>query len=210
MLLPNPLMTPIAKILRAHPDGMSEYQLLNQLEFEALQGDVGVGIGSDLLLFRKHFLLMNALYRLQPILWEEGVSLQISALHIQLQARPPEMMTGLPDPAGEQAIRDYYLDWNEFEQSSSASVEQLLHGFWQRYAATDSSSIDSSSIDSSSIDKRLDALALFELESDCSWSEIRRAYRRQAGIHHPDRGGDGERFCRVRDAYELLACSFGY
>lgn len=194
-MFPNPLMAPVAKILRAHPDGMSEYKLLSQLEFEALQEDVDAGIGTDLLLFRKHFLLMNALYRLQPILWEEGAFLQISALHIVLEPLPKEITSGLPDAAGQQAIRDYYLDWTEYAQSSSASVEQLLSGFWQHYLATD---------------KRLDALALFELDSDCSWSEIRSAYRRQAGVHHPDRGGDSEQFCRVRDAYELLACCYGY
>tara|TARA_R110002094_G_scaffold103101_2_gene102658 strand:+ start:287 stop:889 length:603 start_codon:yes stop_codon:yes gene_type:complete len=195
---PNPLTAPIVKILRAHPEGMSEYQLLSQLEFAGLQLDKGAAGNApgnaDLLLFRKHFLVMNALYRLQPILWEEGFYLQISALHIHLQALPEVSNDRLPDPAGEQSIRDYYLDWGEFEQSSSESVEQLLGGFWQRYFATD---------------KRLDALAIFELDSDCSWSEIRSAYRRQAAIHHPDRGGDAAQFCRVRDAYELLACCQG-
>ncbi|MEH6812193.1 MAG: DnaJ domain-containing protein [Motiliproteus sp.] len=47
------------------------------------------------------------------------------------------------------------------------------------------------------------------MDSDGSWSEIRSAYRRRAAIYHPDRGGDAEQFCRVRDAYELLACYQG-
>lgn len=190
----NPLTAPIAKILRAHPEGMSEYQLLIQLEFDGLCLGDETGVSADLVLFRKHFLLMNALYRLQPVLWEEGVYLHISALHIVLQSVAEVASAGLPSPAGEQAIRAYYLDWSEFEQSSSASVELLLGGFWQRYFA---------------VDKRLDALAVFELDADCRWSEIRSAYRRQAAIHHPDRGGDPVQFCRVRDAYELLACCQG-
>lgn len=194
-MLLNPLIAPIAQILRAHPEGMSEYQLMSQLEFSTLQVGVDAAVSADLLLFRKHFLLMNALYRLQPILWEEGVYLQISALHIQLQPCPQRacqqgFSQQLPKPAGGQAIRDYYLDWREFEQSNSASVEQLLDGFWQRYF---------------NVDKRLAALAVFALDEDCSWSEIRSAFRRQAALHHPDRGGDAEQFCRVRDAYELLA-----
>jgi hypothetical protein len=183
---------------------MSEYQLMSLLNLDAVPIGVDADASSDLLLFRKHFLVMNALYRLQSILWEEGVYLQISALHIALQScpqpssplesSPPESnsepRSGLPNQAGEQSIRDYYLDWREFEQADSASVEQLLDGFWQRYF---------------NADKRLDALALFALDETCSWSEIRNAYRRQAALHHPDRGGDAEQFCRVRDAYELLA-----
>ncbi|MEH6823725.1 MAG: DNA-J related domain-containing protein [Motiliproteus sp.] len=151
----NPLTAPIARILRAHPDGLSEYQLLQQLEFAGLSVDAEAAISADLLLFRKHFLVMNALYRLQPVFWEEGLYLQISALritlHITRQVQPEASRTRLPDPVGEQALRSYYLDWSEFEQSSSASVELLLNGFWQRYFAAD---------------KRFDALALFELAAD--------------------------------------------
>lgn len=33
-------------------------------------------------------------------------------------------------------------------------------------------------------------------------AEIKRAYRRLAALHHPDRGGDAEAFTRVRRAYE--------
>lgn len=35
-------------------------------------------------------------------------------------------------------------------------------------------------------------------------SEIKRAYRRLALQHHPDRGGCAERFLAIRQAYELL------
>ncbi|MEH6471252.1 MAG: DNA-J related domain-containing protein [Halopseudomonas sp.] len=187
----NPLTAPIAQILRDNPDGLSEYQLLGQLEFDGLRLDDEPGVSAELLLFRKHFLVMNALYRLQPVMWEEGCYLSISALCIALQPVADSSDMRVLNPAGEEAIRDYYLDWNEFEQSSSESVEQLLNSFWQRYFADD---------------KRLAALAVFELDADCSWSEIRSAYRRQAAIHHPDRGGDSQQFRQAREAYELLAC----
>ncbi len=192
----NPLTAPISRILRASPQGLSEYQLLNQLQFDGVVLELGQGDDASLQLFRKHFLVMNALYQLQPVMWEEGLYLSVSALMIKLECLNHPIDSGaqatmLPNPAGEQAIRDYYLDWSEFEQSSSESVQQLLDRFWQLYYADD---------------QQLHALALLQLDPDCHWDQIRTAYRRLAAIHHPDKGGDSDQFRQVREAYELLAC----
>jgi curved DNA-binding protein CbpA len=35
--------------------------------------------------------------------------------------------------------------------------------------------------------------------------EIKKAYRRQALLHHPDKGGDPEKFKQVVEAYEILS-----
>ncbi|WP_432697272.1 DNA-J related domain-containing protein [Marinobacterium sp. YM272] len=186
----NPLLAPIARLLHAHPEGLSEYALMKQLEFEGLSLDKEADVSAELLLFRKHFLIMNALYRLRPVLAEEGFELSISALHIQLHPRvatPSSGATGLL--ADDQPLRDYYLDWQEFENSSSDYVRRLLDGFWQRYMNDD---------------RRSDALSTLALESDASDAQIRIAYRRMAARHHPDRGGDADQFRRVREAYELL------
>jgi hypothetical protein len=132
-MLNNPLTLPIARIIRNHPQGLSEFELMQQLVFDGLELDQLEGSQADLLLFRKHFLVMNALYRLQPIFWEEGLVLKISALKIELipvAGEPSDQL--LPDAAGEQQLRSYYLDWNEFERSSDETVQRLLEGFWQR------------------------------------------------------------------------------
>lgn len=34
---------------------------------------------------------------------------------------------------------------------------------------------------------------------------IKRAFRRAASVHHPDKGGDARKFAEVRAAYELLS-----
>lgn len=227
---PNPLTVPICQILRASPQGLSEYALLTRLQFEGVDFSLdesglddrasGDRHDAELLLFRKHFLVMNALYQLQPVLWEEGLYLRVSALLVKLETVVLESevleSTGLehiekglgeelansdyladhncltlPCPAGEQAIREYYLDWREFEQSSSESVKQLLDSFWQRYYAED---------------QQQHALEQLQLAAECSWLQIRDAYRRLAAIHHPDKGGDSDRFRQIREAYELLAC----
>ena len=187
----NPLITPIARVLHAHPEGLSEYALLKALEFDGLKLDQEPDATDELVLFRKHFLIMNALYRLQPIMYDEGFELQISALHIQLHPLPENLRhsdaTALT--RGDQPLRDYYLDWSEFENSSSDYVRKLLRGFWERYLSDD---------------QRHDAWQVLDLEPGADEQTIRAAYRRLAARHHPDKGGDAEQFCRVREAYELL------
>ena len=187
----NPLITPIARVLHAHPEGLSEYALLKALEFDGLKLDQEPDATDELVLFRKHFLIMNALYRLQPIMYDEGFELQISALHIQLHPLPENLRrsdaTALT--RGDQPLRDYYLDWSEFENSSSDYVRKLLRGFWERYLSDD---------------QRQDAWQVLDLEPGADEQTIRAAYRRLAARHHPDKGGDAEQFCRVREAYELL------
>jgi len=46
-----------------------------------------------------------------------------------------------------------------------------------------------------------------ELTPDCSFDDIKQQYRTLAGIHHPDKGGDEERFKRIKFAYEVLSDS---
>lgn len=44
-----------------------------------------------------------------------------------------------------------------------------------------------------------------ELQPNCSFEDIKQQYRTLAGIHHPDKGGDEERFKRIKFAYEVLS-----
>ena len=186
----NPLLAPIARLLHLHPQGLSEYALMQQLEFDGLALDAEPDVSAELLLFRKHFLIMNALYSLQPVLYEEGYDLSISALHIHLHPLDmPVAPSAARTLAKPEPLREYYLDWGEFEKSSSAYVGKLLNSFWRRYFG----------------DERIDAAwAMLELEPGASPQAIRNAYRRLAARHHPDRGGEAEQFRRVREAYELL------
>jgi hypothetical protein len=57
---------------------------------------------------------------------------------------------------------------------------------------------------SESADPRQQALELLGLEAGASLQAIKRAYRRLAKAHHPDLGGDVERFHRLDAAYRLL------
>ena len=44
-----------------------------------------------------------------------------------------------------------------------------------------------------------------ELPRNCTFEEIKQKYRTLAQIHHPDKGGDEEKFVRIKEAYETLS-----
>ncbi|KAF4743525.1 DnaJ sub C member 27, partial [Perkinsus olseni] len=46
---------------------------------------------------------------------------------------------------------------------------------------------------------------LLAVNRDASVDEIKRAYKRAALIHHPDKGGDEEMFKLVKQAFEVLS-----
>ncbi len=80
----NPLIQPILAALEEHTKGISEYDLLRLLEQKT---DLFIALGDNprFALFRKHFLIMNALYQLQVKLWQEDqVKLCISPLNIHI------------------------------------------------------------------------------------------------------------------------------
>ena len=43
------------------------------------------------------------------------------------------------------------------------------------------------------------------VEKDADYNAIRKAYYRLARTHHPDRGGDKEKFQEIQQAYEVLS-----
>lgn len=189
----NPLLPLVLELLRETPTGVSEYELLKKIEArgEYFSAPVTAHDGdAQLALFQKHFLVMNALYRLQEMLWrEEQLWLSISPLRIALEMMDSAAAANNIAMHGEDALRKYYLDWQQFIATDSAAVTQLLASFWTRYAAHD---------------RRAEALAILQLDGAADTAAIKRQYRRLAATTHPDRGGDAAHFLAVRAAYEIL------
>jgi hypothetical protein len=185
----NPLLPSVLQLLRGAVAGISEYELLKQLEQQGV-AFATLADEPDLVLFQKHFLLMNALYQLQETLWrDEQIWLTISSLRIALEPISELASSSALSAASNTALRDYYLDWRQLSETDSAGVVALLNGFWQRFHA---------------LDTRATALSTLQLEADADWTQIQRQYRRLAAATHPDRGGDSARFLLVREAYETL------
>lgn len=184
----NSLTLPILEILQAANEPMSEYQLISALQQRITDFPNDLS-SSQLALFQTHFLVMNALYQLQRSLLQDDIYLLISPLKICFESINASE-SSLPSSQGVDAkLSEYYLDWNNLENTSELDVDNLLNNFWQYYLADD---------------KQLEALQLLELEQDCSWQQVQQAYRRKAGENHPDKGGDAATFMEIREAYEIL------
>jgi len=187
----NPLIADILSVLREQPTGMSEYELMQGLvEHEAFKS---VDDDSQLGLFQKHFMIMNALYELQQQLWQdEQLYLEISALQIQIFTSS-ESSNNVDIALSEtNKLSEYYRDWQNLENTDEEQVLELLGSFWQKFAATD---------------KQEAAFEVLELEPNAARQEITESYRRLAATHHPDKGGDKEMFIKIRQAYEILKIS---
>jgi len=188
----NPLIGPILDILRTHPEGVGEFEILKTLK-QQLPELKNIATDSNLQLFRQHFLIMNALYQLQSSLWqEESLTLSISATHIRILPSEQVPLTNSKELNNSVDVKlaAYYLDWNEYEKTNEEAVTRLLDSFYQGIYQTDD---------------REAALATLQLTQKApSKDEIKRQYRKLAHQTHPDRGGDTEAFISLRHAYECL------
>jgi DnaJ-domain-containing protein 1 len=189
----NPFKASVLTLIKTSPMGLSEYDLIQRLQ-EHDAAFVFDGEDPNLALFRKHFLVMNALYQLQTELFAQGMYLSISPLDIRLESVESSAVSALPTDNAAPPLRAYYLDWENFSHTSHADVEFMLNRFMERYLA---------------IDQRLEALQTLELSADAPWENIKQAYRRLAAQHHPDKGGDPARFRAIRGAYEILLRCYG-
>jgi DnaJ-domain-containing protein 1 len=187
----NPFKAAILALIEACPAGLSEYDLIERLQRQ----DPAFAFAADepkLALFRKHFLVMNALYELQAELFARGMSLSVSPLDIRLVPLPDAGAAALPTD-NQAPLREYYLDWENFHRTGGRDVANMLGRFRRRYLAPE---------------ERHAALQALELPADASRERITQAYRRLAAQHHPDRGGDPARFRAIRGAYEFLLSRF--
>ena len=185
----------LLNILLTAPDGLSEYELINQLRSAAPELLPDVRLADPLGLFQTHFTLFNALYRLRDhLLATRQHVLQISALQIVLAPYAAAASAlAEADP-----LRAYYLDIANLHGTSVAEVERLLASFWARLAAGD---------------ERDAALELFELDrcdTTLNLQKIRQRYRQLVSRHHPDRGGSTERLQGINAAMEILDRYYGH
>ncbi len=184
----DPELRRLYLLLRQHPDGLREYDVL-----EILRGTGPVRGLDELELFRVHFLLFHQLHRLRQQLQEAGLgTVEVDCLRIRLvplqgAAPNPASLPSAPDP-----LAAYYLDLANLDNTSQEDVRDMLRWFWKRYRAHG---------------RREEALDALGLPAQASATEIRARYRELVLAHHPDRGGCAEEFLQVVEAMEVLRLS---
>ncbi|MBU0809834.1 MAG: DnaJ domain-containing protein [Gammaproteobacteria bacterium] len=184
----------VLQLLDAAPAGLGEYQLIQQLKARHCTHIPNLPLTDHLVLFRTHFLLFNALYRLREQLWAtQRGHLQISALNIQLLPYQP----GSAQLSEHDPLRDYYLDMSQLRDTDEQDVAKLLRSFWSRMQGGE---------------EQQAALELFELSDSAQTltpASIKQRYRQLVSLHHPDRGGSTERLQSINKAMEILERYYG-
>ncbi|MBS7661363.1 DnaJ domain-containing protein [Pseudomonas lalucatii] len=184
----------VLQLLHAAPAGVSEYELIQQLKSGHSTHIPNLPLLDKLVLFRTHFLVFNALYRLRERLWQEQrAHLAISPLCVQLQP----YRCGGAALAEHDPLRDYYLDLGNLRDTDEDDVEKLLASFWTRMQGGE---------------EKQAALELFELHDSrqaLSLATIKHRYRQLVSQHHPDRGGSTERLQSINKAMEILERYYG-
>lgn len=184
----DPFLRQLWDILRAHPTGISEYELFNALADQGKAEYDRSAWQSEHALFCRHFLLFNALYRLREQLhMQQCAQIEISALKICL-SEWQACERGLP--VGGDPLREFYLDITQLEKMSADDVKNMLGDFWSGFYSNES---------------RREALSVLGLEDPVSNTDIKQHYRRLAMQHHPDRGGDDEQLSRINAAMNILS-----
>ncbi|EPW6422925.1 TPA: DnaJ domain-containing protein [Vibrio parahaemolyticus] len=187
----NPLLWPMLEILKKQPSGWKVHTLASKLSERGYINQLDPLPDKDL--FKRNFLIMNALYQLQETLFPDSW-LQVEAMDIMLMSAL-EASRNSVDP--NDPLRQYYLDWTHYEANED-EVRRLLNEFWSRYqrfvGGASEHNIDNAK-----------ALKLFDLAGDASRTEIRRQWRKLALRWHPDReNGDAERFRVLCEAWNVL------
>ena len=180
-------MAILLEILQLHPEGLSEYDLLQHLRGDTRSGFETGRLDDSAELFRTHFLLFHALYQLRERLRSsQSGDMDIHALSIR--CHPFSVMTShalaQPDP-----LRSYYLDMANLTGTTREDVEAMLGRFWACFGR---------------YDRRREALAVLDLPDDADGVAILHQYRRLAMQHHPDRGGDPGKLQAIHAAMTIL------
>jgi hypothetical protein len=143
-------------------------------------------------LFKKNFLIMNALFQLNEDLIGTQYILIIEPLEIRL-TKINEKQISKPNTN----LKDYYLDWTNFETNSEA-IENLFDSFWQSYSAYDVKNAYSP-------EKISSALRYFQLPENATPIQISKRWKMLALKHHPDKPtGDKNEFQQLQIHWQVL------
>ncbi len=182
------LTQPVMQLIEQY-QCLSEHELIGHLQKPPYELIDKQALRSHEGLFCTHFLLRHILYRIQKSWYQK----QSALLSIELKLIQKKPFNGSVKQAlavNEQLpLRDYYLDLTHLLEMDTQQVDNLLTSFWQRYIAHQSA------------DEHLQCLGL---KVPSSAAQIEHRYRQLAMQHHPDKGGDRERFMQITHAYQQL------
>ena len=191
--------------------GISEFDLIALLKRPPYSLFDEDALRDPLMLFQTHFLVFNALYKLQ-IKWRESGEGQLD-IHttkillrgdIQPQNIPPQNKDATQAQthlAGLDPLASYYLNLDNLKGTSEADVAALLDDFWRQMAGQKLGVPNTKDRDKACDVLKLDKQNILTLNS------LKAHYRKALLKVHPDRGGNVEEAQQVIQAYRVLLSS---
>ncbi|MGZ9899316.1 DNA-J related domain-containing protein [Shewanella gaetbuli] len=187
----NPLIWPLLSLLQSSNHSWKVHHLATELQQKGLLHNLDSQPEKNL--FKRNFLLMNALYELQDMLMPKQW-LQVKAMEIQLFRIIPNNADILHHQ--DAALREYYLDWKNYDTCVNV-VREMLESFWNNYQEYIGLNLQ--------LMNKGHALKVFELDDTASNKDIRKQWRKLALKWHPDRDqGNAEKFKEVCEAWQTL------
>ncbi len=179
--------------------GVSEHSLISRLQAPALGLFSKEALRDPLLMFRTHFIVFHALYLVRDR-WrcDKTGELKIHTLNILLQPTEP----GLTLPDHEDKLREYYLNWDNFSQTSESDVDALLDDFWRQLGGAR----HTATLSQADIAHARQVLGL-EPGTVLTLKQVKRQYRKLVHRHHPDKGGSAEAAKELVHAYGVVCAS---
>lgn len=169
-----------------------EYQLVQHLQsIGRLPANT---LHQPLSLFRCHFLIFNALYRLQYLShYHQRYQLNISSVLIEKQPYSKQHSSSTKALDQHDPLALFYTDISQLTQTKEQDVSRLLDTFWQEYLCP------------SRKQKALSCLELSTVPNNkIDFTLIKKQYRRLIMKHHPDRGGSSEKMIAIHQALQCL------
>jgi len=185
-IAPRGFLDQLEALLREHPGGLSEHELISALRRDGCEWLPGLERRDLFGLFRTHFRIFHALYRLRDGLRQRRQG-ELVPDPLRLRIDPWRAGTEAMDRAD--PVAAWYRDESRLDATAPRDVAGML---------ADMARIRRSPA------RRQRALATLGLEQSASDRAIRRRYRELAMRHHPDRGGDAESFVAIQAAVRDL------
>ena len=182
----------LVKQLQDQPDRCSEYELIQKLRDKGLFtiDEHELLSSNSLVMFQIHFTVYHVLYRLRDRFRKNReFELELSPVAIQLK----KYIKGDTALTEHDPLQEYYLDIDNFGETDSKDVDEMLDRFWSRLGNSE---------------RRVEALKELGLVDPVKNEDIRKQYRRMAMKHHPDRGGDADKLQRINAAISVLLNSY--
>ena len=141
-------------------------------------------------LFKRNFLIMNALYQLKAQLHPQ--SLLISTLHIELLEKGANNLVTTSEN-----LRDYYLDWHNYD-TSEEQIDELLNSFWRQFKASSPQQVLTEN-------EFKELASQWKLPENFTIKNLQKRWRQLALQVHPDKpNGCALKFKKIKLQYEQL------